>query len=101
VYSVQKCIAAYAMALGGLDALVFTGGIGEHSSELRAEICAPLELFGVALDLERNHGGKGALAAAHSRCRIEVVESNEELMLARHAQPFAPTSSGAIQAGAN
>lgn len=89
----RKYIGAYAAAMGGVDAIVFTGGIGENSAAMRARILQRLEFLGVQLDLDRNRDGlvrrDGEFARITSdRSRVEalVVKSNEELMLARHAR---------------
>jgi len=92
----RKYIGAYAAAMGGVDALVFTGGIGENSASMRARILQRLEFLGVQLDLDRNRDGlvrrDGEFARITSdRSRVEalVVKSNEELMIARHARALA------------
>lgn len=79
-YQVRKQIGALAAALGGLDLLVFTGGIGERAGAVREEICDGLQHLGVPTDPE---------ASGHSRapgCRVLVVATNEELMIARHTR---------------
>jgi acetate kinase len=84
-YGVKKTIGAYAAALGGLDALVFTGGIGEKGRENRAAICEGLEFLGVALDPARNDAlqGEGNIAREGSRVPVLVIPANEELIVAR------------------
>jgi acetate kinase len=83
-YAVRKQIGAYTAALGGLDLLVFTGGIGEHSARVRALACRELEVLGVTLDEARNARGDAVISAASSRCEVRLVTANEELVIARH-----------------
>jgi acetate kinase len=87
VYQVKKTIGAYAAAMGGLEAIAFTGGIGENSASLRQSVCEGLEFLGVKLDPERNAGGSGdrLLSAADSRVSILAISTNEELIVARRA----------------
>jgi acetate kinase len=86
-HRIRKYIGAYAAVLGRVDALVFTGGVGENSSLVRARCCAGLAAFGVLLDDGRNEGlerGRAvALQADHSRVAILVVPTDEELEIAR------------------
>ena len=86
-YQVKKHIGAYIAALGGVDVVAFTGGIGEKSSTARAAICAGLEWQGILLDSERNerHTGEGEISAADSRAKIFVVPADEEIIVAREA----------------
>lgn len=84
-YSVRKAIGALAAALGGLDLLVFTGGIGEHAPEIRRRACDGLGAFGIELDPARNQRGAQIVSSEASRCGVRVVHTNEELMVARHA----------------
>ncbi len=85
VYEVKKYIGAYSAALGGLDVLVFTGGIGENSSETREEICANMEYLGISLDNDRNQirGEEGIISFNSSKVTVVVIPTNEELVLAR------------------
>lgn len=85
VYQVQKTIGGFAVALGGLDALVFTGGIGENSAVIRGEIAAGLGSLGVALDAAANEAGASRIEASGSRCEVHVVAADEDRMIARHA----------------
>ena len=84
-YQIKKAIGALAAALGGLDMLVFTGGIGEHAAAVRAEVCAGLAHLGLAIDPRRNDSNQDTISAADSRCRVRVIPTNENLMVARHA----------------
>jgi acetate kinase len=90
-YRVRAMVGALAVALGGLDALVFTGGIGENSVWLREEVCRGLEVLGVHLDAERNARGRadGDIAAADSRARVLLIHTREDLMIAREARRMA------------
>ena len=84
-YEVKKYIGAYAAAMGGCDAIVFTAGVGENGPKTREEICAGLEYMGVKLDPERNavRGGEHLLSADDSKVKVFVIATDEELMIAR------------------
>lgn len=86
-YQVRKTIGAYAAAMGGVDVVAFTGGIGENSARLRAECCRRLEFLGIRLDPSRNESGTGdrVLSAADSRVAVLALATNEELIVARRA----------------
>ncbi|MCS6953894.1 MAG: acetate/propionate family kinase [Bryobacterales bacterium] len=86
-YQVKKTIGAYAAAMGGLDAVAFTGGIGENSARLRALCCAGLEFLGIQLDAERNRSGEGDRLISPDGAPVAVVAlaTNEELIVARRA----------------
>ncbi|HET7569100.1 MAG TPA: acetate/propionate family kinase [Gammaproteobacteria bacterium] len=83
-YRARKYIGAYAAALGGLDALVFTGGIGEHAATIRERICAGLEFLGIKLDATRNHAAATVISTDDSPVHVRVMETDENLMIARH-----------------
>ncbi len=83
-YHARKHLGALAAALGGLDLLVFTGGIGEHAPPVRWEICQGLEHLGVQLDADRNAAPADPVSADGSPCTVRVIPTNEELMIARH-----------------
>jgi len=87
VYRVAKYIGSYAVAVPNLDAVVFTGGIGENSVEIRRRVCEYLKPLGVVYDADRNaktvRGQAGAITADGSRMAVWVVPTNEELMIAR------------------
>ena len=85
-YQVKKWIGAYAAALGGVDALVFSGGIGEHSAIVRARICAGLEFLGLALDPRRNRRGKGIISGPRSQVSVRVIPTDEEARIAYHVR---------------
>jgi acetate kinase len=84
-YSARKAIGAFAAALGGLDSLVFTGGIGEHAPAIRAEICAGLEHLGVEIDASRNESSETIVSDEAAACTVRIVAADEERMLCRHA----------------
>ncbi len=83
-YQVRKFIGALAAALGGLDLLVFTAGIGERAAPVRWEICRGLEHLGIRIDRERNDAHAGVISASDSGCVVKVIPTNEDLMIARH-----------------
>jgi acetate kinase len=82
-YHVKKTIGAYAAALGGLDTLVFAGGIGEHAPEIRARACAGLEVLGIQIDDARNAAAAPVISADGSRATVRVMRTDEESMIAR------------------
>jgi acetate kinase len=81
-YQVKKQIGAYAAVLGGVDFLVFSGGIGEHAPAIRARICEGLEFLGIELDKERNEQNAPFIAANESRVTVRLIPTDEELMIA-------------------
>jgi acetate kinase len=83
-YQALKTIGALAAVLGGLDLLVFTGGIGEKAAAVRALICRGLKHLGVELDPARNEAHSETISAEGGRCLVIVVQTNEDLMIARH-----------------
>jgi acetate kinase len=85
VYGVKKAIGALAAALGGLDILVFSGGIGEHAPEIRARVCEGLEFLGVAVDGPKNAAGAPLISAGGGRVQVRVIPTDEEAMMAREA----------------
>jgi len=84
VYQAAKCAGALASVLGGIDGLVFTGGIGENSVEIRQRICRSCAWLGIQLDEAANAGGKARLSLPTSAVSAWVIPTNEELMIARH-----------------
>ena len=84
-YEVRKYIGSYAAALGGLDCLVFTAGVGENSGEMRARICQNLEYLGVKIDPEKNkiRGKETIISTDDSKVTVWVIPTNEELMIAQ------------------
>ncbi len=85
VYSIKKAIGALAAALGGLDVLVFSGGIGEHAAEIRAGICEGLGFLGIVLDGASNAAGARMISAGDGRVQVRVIPTDEEAMMAREA----------------
>jgi acetate kinase len=81
-YSARKHIGALAAAMGGLDILVFTGGIGEHAPQIRWRICEELSFLGIAVNPELNNRSASNIQAAHSVVSIYVIPANEELVIA-------------------
>lgn len=83
-YRVKKYIGAYAAAMGGLDAVVFTGGIGENSSDVRKACCEEMDFFGITIDDTANQvqGKESTITTADSRTKVFVIPTNEELVIA-------------------
>ncbi len=96
VYQVRKAVGAFAAAMGGVDTLVFTGGIGEHAAEVRAEICMPLGHLGVHLDDARNRASAPIVSVEGSPCTVRVVPTDEERMIARHTARLASVAARAL-----
>ena len=85
-HQLRKQIGALAAVLGGLDTLVFTGGIGEHAAPVRAEACSGLEHLGVRVDPERNARHDTVISAPGAACTVRVVPTDEDRMIARHTR---------------
>jgi acetate kinase len=85
-YQLRKSIGALSAVLGGLDTLVFTGGIGEHAAPVRWDVCCGLDYLGIRLDPQLNDRHAGIISAPESRCTVRVVPTNEDLMMARHTR---------------
>lgn len=85
--SVRHYLGAYLVELGGAEAIVFTGGVGENRAEFRADVCAHLEELGIVLDPAANKAARGEtrISAASSRVQIWIIPTNEELIVARQA----------------
>jgi len=86
IYEIKKYIGSYAAAMNGLDAVLFTGGIGENAFDLREKVCSDMEFFGIKLDKSVNDGLRGELkkiSAPDSKVEVWVVPTNEELLIAR------------------
>ena len=83
-YRAKKYIGAYAAALGGLDALIFTGGIGERAPAIREKICSGLEFLGIRLDAAQNAANAQVISTTASRVNIRVIQTNEDLMIVQH-----------------
>jgi acetate kinase len=87
-YQARKHLGAMTAVLGGLDTLVFTGGMGERAAPVRWEICQGLEYLGIVLDEKRNASNSDVISAPESRCAVRVIPTNEDLMIARHTYRF-------------
>lgn len=85
-YRASKTIGAYCAALGGVDALVFSGGIGEGSPEIRARICDKLGFLGIRLDPSRNEVNASTISTQNADVRVDAVKTDEEMMIARHVR---------------
>lgn len=85
-YQIKKLIGAYAAAMGGLDAVIFTGGIGENSADLRQEVCEDMEFLGLQFDRDKNtqlNHMEGKISSDASRVSVWIIPTNEELLIAR------------------
>ena len=86
VYRIRREMGSLMAALGGVDAVVFTGGIGENSEQVREMVCRDAAWLGVELDADANARGGPCISAAGSRVKAWVIPTNEELMIARHTK---------------
>ena len=88
-YQIKKTIGSYIAAMGGVDAIVFTGGIGEHDADSRAKICHHMDWLGIRIDTDKNRDAHKQkkdvveVTAWGARVRTLIIETNEELMIAR------------------
>jgi len=82
-YQVKKWIGAFAAVLGGVETLVFSGGIGENAPEIRARICDGLGFLGIELEEKRNAANDGVISAAAGRVAVRVIRTDEELIIAK------------------
>jgi acetate kinase len=87
---VRHYLGAYLVELGGADAIVFTGGIGENSAGVRAAVCRNLETLGIVLDDVKNEAaaGEARVDAAAGRVQLWIMPTNEELIVARQTKQF-------------
>jgi acetate kinase len=85
-YLARKAFGGLVTVLGGLDTLVFTGGIGEHAAPIRARLCGDLDWLGLRLDAALNAAHAPVVSTADSRVTVRVIQTDEDLMLATHAQ---------------
>jgi acetate kinase len=83
-YQAKKFLGALAATLGGLDTLVFTGGIGEHAAPVRQRVCAGLGFLGLELDAARNESGEPVISGENSAVTVRVIATDEDLTIARH-----------------
>jgi acetate kinase len=91
-YRVKKYIGAYAAAMGGVDLLIFTGGIGENSTETRENICKDLEFMGISFDRQANDGVRSkemVISRKESKVTVMVVPTNEEFVIASETREIA------------
>jgi acetate kinase len=86
VYRVARAIGSLAAALGGLDGIVFTAGVGENAAPIRAAVCAASRWLGVELDAAANEAKAGTISGAGSRVAVHVIPTDENLMIARHTR---------------
>jgi acetate kinase len=91
-YQARKFIGAYFAVMGGLDTLVFSGGIGEHSPEVRAGICAGLDCLGISIDFVWNTAGKDIISSPDSRVAVRVIPTDEEAVIAEAVLGFVQES---------
>lgn len=94
-YRIKKYIGAYAAAMGGVDAIIFTGGVGENGPESREEICKDMEFLGVDFDFDKNKGMRGKevdLTHENSRVKVLVIPTNEELVIASDTEEIVKNS---------
>lgn len=82
-YQTKKWIGSFAAALGGLDTLVFSGGIGEHEAAIRKRICFGLQFLGIELDETRNNKNENIISTDESKIPVYVIKTNEEIMIAK------------------
>ncbi|MDO6587616.1 acetate/propionate family kinase [Salipiger sp. 1_MG-2023] len=94
VFRIRRELGGLAAALGGLDALVFCGGIGENSRLIRERVCEGMGWIGLELDRERNAAGDTMISTDLSRARVMVIPTNEELVIARAAKAFVEMRQG-------
>jgi acetate kinase len=85
-HTARKFLGAFAAVLGGLDTLVFTGGIGEHAAAVRERVCAGLDFLGIRVDGERNRAHGPVISPDGSPAAVRVIPTNEDLMIARHVR---------------
>jgi acetate kinase len=93
-YRARQCIGSCAAAMGGLDTLVFSGGIGTFSPEIRARICEGLEFFGISLDTGRNLLSAPVVSSSGAGVTVRVIETNEELVILRHTRKLLEERNG-------
>ena len=93
-YQAKKWIGSFVAALGGLDTLVFAGGIGENASLVRARICEGLSILGIELDEKRNEEAAPIISSKSSRVAVRIIRTDEEIMIARSA--FRIIGAGAV-----
>jgi acetate kinase len=100
VYAIRHYVGAFLLELGGVDAITFSGGIGENSSEVRAAVLKDLSGFGIELDENRNSSikGEGPISTDRSAVKVLVVPANEEIVVARETVAVVSRTNAAVQA---
>jgi acetate kinase len=98
-YQAKKSIGAYAAALGGLDTLVFSGGIGENAPVVRARICGGLEFLGIEIDTTQNDSGASIISKSDGRVSVRVIRTDEEVEIADSVYTVLIASAGTRKAG--
>ena len=91
-YQTKKCIGAYAAALGGIDTLIFSGGIGEHTPQIRTQICDTLKFLGIEIDENKNKNNADIISMPDAKVTIRVMHTNEELMIAKLVYEYLNTN---------
>jgi acetate kinase len=94
VYRIGLELGSLAAALHGLDALVFTGGIGEHAARIRQRVCEDAAWLGIALDAQANAAGAACISSPGSGASAWIIATDEDLMMARHAWDILHTQTG-------
>jgi acetate kinase len=94
LYRVRRELGSLAAALGGLDAIVFTAGIGENAPEIRSRVCRYAAWLGVEIDEAANAASRGCISTGSSRVSAWVIPTNEELMIAQHTRRLLETTLG-------
>jgi acetate kinase len=88
-YRIKKYLGAYAAAMGGVDMVIFAGGVGENAPETREAVCKDMEFLGISLDISKNNGLRAkeqVISTADSKVKVMVVPTNEELVIAEDTQ---------------
>jgi len=100
VYAIRHYLGAFMLELGGVDAITFSGGIGENSVEIRAAVLRDLSGFGIELDETRNKSikGEGVISTDSSKVKVLVVPANEELVVARETVAVVERANAAAHA---
>jgi acetate kinase len=97
LYRIRRELGSLAAALDGMDAIVFTGGIGENAPAIRSRVCSDAAWMGVEIDEAANAEGQGCISTGSSRIAVWVVPTNEELMIARHTLRLLQATQGEIK----
>ena len=85
-YGIKKYIGSYTAAMNGVDAIVFTAGIGENNAAMRERVCTDMEFYGIEFDKEANNAGATEISKPGSKTKVYVIPTNEELMIARETE---------------